>query len=160
MSRAKYLISAQKLEELQAELNKLVTEGRKDIAERFKSLQTQTVEELDDPFAEVSDDKFYLERRVEEIEDILKNYELIHDDPNFPGVEIGSFVRVGFEGFEDNYEIVDPVEADPLQKKISCESPVGKALLGKFVGETVEVNIGGISKKFRVLEIKSQPNDN
>lgn len=153
MKKKKHYISSHKLEELTKELETLTTSGRKNISERLADLHNQTVEELDNPYADVIEDKDYMEKRISEIKSILSNYELIDENANHQIVEIGSKVKVGFESFEDTYEIVDPVEADPINKKISSASPVAKALIGHKVGDVVEVTVNFISHRYRILSI-------
>lgn len=149
----KYKITSQKKAELEKELHKLETSGRDEIADRLDFIRQQPADEDDYPFVDVLDDKEYLEKRILEIKDILSNSEIIEDESKHEKVEVGSKVKVGFEGFEDEYLIVSSVEADPLSKKISDESPVGQALVGAKVGDTVDVQIGHVQKKFRVLKI-------
>lgn len=149
----KYKITSQKKAELEKELHKLETSGRDEIADRLDFIRQQPADEDDYPFVDVLDDKEYLEKRILEIKDILSNSEIIEDESKHDKVEVGSKVKVGFEGFEDEYLIVSSVEADPLSKKISDESPVGQALVGAKVGDTVDVQIGHVQKKFRVLKI-------
>ncbi|HRI05892.1 MAG TPA: GreA/GreB family elongation factor [Candidatus Dojkabacteria bacterium] len=149
----KYKITSQKKAELEKELHKLETSGRDEIADRLDFIRQQPADEDDYPFVDVLDDKEYLEKRILEIKDILSNSQIIEDESKHDKVEVGSKVKVGFEGFEDEYLIVSSVEADPLSKKISDESPVGQALVGAKVGDTVDVQIGHVQKKFRVLKI-------
>ena len=82
------------------------------------------------------------ESRIQEIETILNNYDLIKESTSTKTVKIGSVVVIKDLAFdeEDKYEIVGSIEANPLENKISCESPLAVAVLGHQVGETVEVN--------------------
>lgn len=81
------------------------------------------------------------EARIQEIEVILSNYELIKESTSTKIVKIGSIVVIKDLTFEeeDKYEIVGTIEANPLENKISCDSPLAQAVLGHKVGETVEV---------------------
>ena len=82
------------------------------------------------------------EGRIQEIEAILNNYELIKESTSTKIVKIGSTVVIKDLSFdeEDKYEIVGSIEANPLENKISCESPLAVAVVGHKVGEVVEVN--------------------
>lgn len=82
------------------------------------------------------------EGRIQEIESILNNYELIKESTSTKTVKIGSMVVIKDLSFdeEDKYEIVGTIEANPLENKISCESPLALAVIGHKVGEVVEVN--------------------
>lgn len=150
----KYKITAQKKDELDKELIRLETVGRRDIADKLDWLREQVndTEEEYDPFLDALDDKNYLEKRISEIKSILANAQIV-EHPSTKEVEVGSVVTVGFEGFEEKYTIVSSIEADPIKKKISDESPVGKSLLGAKVGDIVEVRIGSVNKKFRIINI-------
>ncbi len=150
----KYKITAQKKEELEKELVRLETVGRRDIADKLDWLRDQVndTEEEYDPFLDALDDKNYLEKRISEIKTILINSQVV-EHSNSKEVEVGSTVTVGFEGFEEKYMIVSSIEADPMKKKISDESPVGKSLIGAKVGDDVEVRIGSVNKKFRIINI-------
>ena len=106
--------------------------------------------ELIDLLAEKDD----LDRRIAELEEILDDYEELPANVPTDEVHIGNTVHVSFEGYEDEFAIVSHIEADPLNKKISASSPVGKALLGHKVGDTVSVDIGVVKRVYRVLEIK------
>ena len=83
-----------------------------------------------------------IEARIQEIEAILSNYELIKESTSTKIVKIGSVVVIKDLSFdeEDKYEIVGTIEANPLENKISCESPLANAVLGHRVGEVVEVD--------------------
>jgi transcription elongation factor GreA len=153
MERKKYQLTATKVEDLKHELSLLSTKGRDEIAERFVNVQDQVIGELEDPFSSISEDKFFLEKRIAEIQEILENVEIVEEHHNNKIVEIGSEVRVGQESFENVYTIVESIEADPLTGKISCESPVGKALLGAKLGDILEITTGPLKIKIRILEI-------
>ena len=81
------------------------------------------------------------ESRIQEIEAILNNYELIKESTSTKTVKIGSVVVIKDLSFdeEDRYEIVGTIEANPMENKISCESPLACAVIGHKVGEVVEV---------------------
>jgi transcription elongation factor GreA len=149
----KYKITAQKKTELEKELKSLETVGRKNIADKLDWLRGELNDEEDDPFADLLDDKNYLEKRISELKAILSSCEIVKEGVKSKLVQVGSTVVVGFEGFEEEYHIVSSIEVDPLKKKISDESPVGKALLGKAVGDIFSVNIGPVSKKMRIINI-------
>jgi transcription elongation factor GreA len=82
------------------------------------------------------------ESRIQEIEAILNNYELIKENSSSKVVKIGSTLTIKDLTFdeEDKYEIVGSIEANPLENKISCESPLAEAVLGHKVGDIVEVD--------------------
>lgn len=153
MDKSKYLLTKDKINELQLELQELETKGRQSIADSLNWLRDLPNSQADEEFSELLDSKRYLEKRITELKDILANYEVV--TKVLKGVVyVGSTVKVGFEGYEEKFLIVSAIEADPLNNKISDESPVGKALLGSRVGDKVLVDMGGIKKTFRVLGIE------
>ncbi len=149
-----YHLTAEKVREFKEELKKLQEDKLKELDERFVSVQDENIGELESPFYELSKDKFYLEKRIEEIKEILNNVEVINDHKKRKRVEIGATVQVGFDSCEETYKLVSPLEANPLEGKLSVESPVGKALLDQKIGDKAEVKLGGIIKEFRILNIK------
>lgn len=154
MGRKEYLLTEEKLEELKTELKELETVKAKELDERLVSVQQEIIGEFESPFYNLSEDKFYLEKRIEELKDIINNSKIIEKGKEYQAVEIGSTVTVGIHTGQETYTVVTPLEANPLEGKISNESPVGKALIEKKVGDKVEVQIGGIKKELRIIKIK------
>lgn len=95
-----------------------------------------------------------MESRISELEDILKSAKLIDETHTQDFVVIGSTVKVDMDGEIDEFAIVGRLEADPMKKKISNESPLGSALLGAKIGEEVEVTTPIVRYKCKVLEVK------
>ena len=143
-----------------SELERLRTEGRERVADR---LHRAFQDGQDDDFVENAEleaarhEQAFLEGRIQELEDILKNYKLIDDNNGDPhdSVRVGDWVTVSEEGFDDEerYHLVGAAEADPANGRISNESPLGVALLGKKVGDTVRVNAPNGLLEFRVVKI-------
>lgn len=156
------LLTTEGLERLTQELQHLEGEGREEIAER---LQRAFEDGQDDDFVESAEleaarnAQVFLETRIQEIKDILRNYQLIDQNNNEPHdyVRVGDWVTVVEEGAEDEeeerYHLVGPAEADPAEGRISNESPLGKVLLGRKVGEIVNVNAPNGVIEFRVTKI-------
>ena len=91
--------------------------------------------------------------RVKEIEELMKNAEVI-DPAQSEGISIGTEVTVEKNGELETFSIVGEFEADPTQKKLSATSPIGKSLLGKKTGESVEVKVPVGTLKYTIKEIK------
>lgn len=154
-----HLLTQEGLEKLTKELEHLTTVRREEVAER---LQRAFEDGQDDDFIESAEleaarnEQSFLEGRIKELEDILKNYQIIAED-NSPHdfVRIGDRVIVSEEGFEENetYHLVGAAEADPSEGRISNESPLGKALMGAKVGEIVRVNAPNGLIEFKVVKI-------
>ncbi|HEQ65340.1 MAG TPA: transcription elongation factor GreA, partial [bacterium] len=150
MGKKKVLLTEEKYRQLQEEYNELVTKGRKSVDDRYVSARNDNLGEFESPFLAISEDKFYLEKRISEIEELLNKAEVIKQGSKkkTQKVEVGSVVLVGFESFEDRYTIVESIEADPFKNKISNNSPIGEALLGSSVGDRIVAKIGNIRKVF------------
>ena len=155
------LLTSEGLQRLSQELNQLESVGREEIAER---LQRAFEDGQDDDFVENAEleaarnAQVFLETRIQEIKDILRNYQLIDQNKNAPRdiVRVGNWVTVVEEGFEEEerYHLVGPAEADPAEGRISNESPLGKKLLGSKVGDIVDVNAPNGMIEFRVTKIE------
>lgn len=154
METQKYQLSEKKIEELQLELKELETKGRKEIADSLDWLRSLPNDLEDVTFSDYLDEKSYLEKRISELKTILSNCEQLPAESDPSSVDVGNRVLVGFEGFENEYLIVSAIEADPMNNRISDQSPVGKALIGKKVGDIARVETGNIKKEFRILKIE------
>lgn len=140
----------------EAELNELKTVRRKEIAENLQSARAQGDLSENSEYDEAKNDQAKLEARIKELETILRNVEVIDESEiNNEKVHIGSTVKVYDKNFDEEviYQIVGSSETDPLNGKISDESPVGLALLDKSVGDIVKVEAAGGELELVVLEI-------
>jgi len=99
-------------------------------------------------------DQVMLEKRIAEMEGMLKHAVIVEDDPNDQSVRIGTTVVVEIEGDEERYTIVGALEAKPAQGLISNESPVGNALLGKNVGDEAKVATSHGFTVYKILRIE------
>jgi transcription elongation factor GreA len=154
-----HLITPEGLRKLTDELKHLKTVGREDVAER---LQRAFQDGQDDDFVDNAEleaarnAQSFLEGRIIELEDILKNYELIDENGEpHETVRVGDWVTVSEDGQdeEERYHLVGAAEADPAEGRISNESPLGRSLLGAKVGDKVRVNAPGGILEFRVVKI-------
>ena len=144
------------LKKLQEELETLKTEGRADIAEKIKVARGYGDLSENSEYDEAKNEQAKIEARIVEIEAMLKNVEIIEDvKGKTKTVVIGVTVKVlDMEyGDESEYRVVGSTEADPRSGKISDESPVGRALLGKKLGDEVIVEAPGGEFKIKILEI-------
>lgn len=113
-------------------------------------------EEINAEFVSFREDFEYLESRITELEYILKNFELIKLPPKNERdkVNLGATLKVELNDEIDEFTIVGTTEVDPANKKISDESPIGKALMGHRVGDTVVVKTEMINHTCKILRIK------
>lgn len=147
-----FRLTTEGVEELKAEQIELVGR-RSEIAERIK-----TAREFGDlsENAEYSSAKLEQEQnenRISEIEHILKNVDLIKDPKRSDKVQLGCKVELKAEKVTKVFTIVGTVEADPSEGKISDESPIGQALLGKKIGETVEIKTPAATTAYKIVAI-------
>ena len=128
---------------------------RKDVAEMIHAAQEQGTSQNDAEYDDAKMEQGRVEGRILELEDILRRAKIIDEDGAHKSgrVVVGSGVKVEQDGVVRHYQIVGGPEADPVNGKISNDSPVGLALLGKAVGETVAVNVPKGVIKVKVLQI-------
>ena len=142
--------------ELQDELEQLKTVGRKDVAEKIKVALSFGDLSENSEYDEAKSDQGKLESRINEVEAMLQNVKILDEDSlNTEVVYIGSKLKVKDIEYNEvmDYQIVGFAQADPDKGRISDESPVGKALLGHAVGETVEVEVPAGKLLFEIIEI-------
>ena len=140
-------------------MENLKTNGRKDIAERIKIARGYGDLSENSEYDDAKNEQAKIEARILELEMMLKNYEIIsEDDIALDKVAVGVKVKIFDTDLEEEftYSIVGSAEADPMNNKISDESPVGKALLGHSVNEDVEVDLDGDKVILKILSIEKQ----
>lgn len=137
--------------ELEKELAHLVA-ARTEIAERIKTAREFGDLAENAEYQTARNDQDKNETRISELKHILQNVEIIKKPRGDSKVQLGSFVKLKNHKTLE-FQVVGTVEADPLSGKISDESPIGKALLGKKVGELVEIKTPAETAKYKVVEI-------
>ncbi len=157
MSQTKqYLMTYEGVTKLEGELEHLKTVKRKEITEKIKVALGYGDLSENSEYDEAKNDQAFTEGRILQLENMLKNAVVV-DESEVPSdiVSVGSKVKVKDYEFDEEveYSIVGSAEADPMNFKISNESPVGSALLGKKVGDIVEVLVPDGTNKFKVLGI-------
>ena len=141
---------------LEAELEQLKTVRRAQVAERIHSAKEEGDIMENSAYDEAKNEQAFVEGRIMTVEQMLKNAVMIDKTRASDSVGIGSYVTVVERGDDDDemYQIVGSAEADPTRGRISNESPVGRALLGKRVGEEVQVKIPDGVRHLKVTEIR------
>ena len=142
---------------LEAELEELRTKRRAEVAEAIHSAKEEGDIMENSAYDEAKNEQAFVEGRIMTIEQMLKNAVMIDKRrTNGDIVGVGSFVTVIERGNrdDDTYQIVGSAEADPLRGRISNESPVGRALLGKRVGDEVQVRIPDGMRHLKITEIR------
>ena len=158
MSQAKkFIMTYEGVKKLEEELEYLKTVKRKEITEKIKVALGYGDLSENSEYDEAKNDQAFTEGRIIQLENMLKNAVVV-DESEIPKdkVSVGSIVKVMDYEFDEEveYTIVGSAEADPMNFKISNESPVGSALLGKKVGDVVEVTVPSGVSKFEILEIR------
>ena len=133
-------VSAEGLKKLEAELEELRTVRRAEVAGRIHNAMEFGDFSENSELEQAKNDQAFLEGRILTLEQMLKNAVVIDQNSHHERVEIGSHVMVEAEGERAEYVIVGSAEAAPSEGRISNESPVGLALLGKRVGDEVQVS--------------------
>ena len=156
MEAKKNLMTREGLDKLEAELQDLKVVRRREIAEKIKEAREQGDLSENAEYDAAKDEQRDIEARIEQLEEILKNAEVVDsDEGDEDKVNIGSKVRIlDIEDDEElEYKIVGSTETDSLNGKISNESPVGRALLGAVAGQVVSVETEAGTFDYKVLEI-------
>ena len=157
MSEKEVLLTPAGLANLEEELEHLKSVKRKEVAERIKVAISYGDLSENSEYEDAKNEQAFVEGRIITLEKMLRNARLINEAEVDTGVvSVGSTVRLHDVEFAEDveYHIVGSAESDPSQNKISNESPVGRALLGKSVGSTVEVNVPAGTIQYEVLEIR------
>jgi transcription elongation factor GreA len=147
------------LKALESELEDLQVNKRKEIAEKLKEARAQGDLSENAEYDAAKDEQAQIEARIEEIENILKNADVVvEEEADSNTVNVGCKIKVLDKTYDEEleFQIVGSTEANSLQGKISNESPVGKALIGAGVGDVVEVEMPIGVMKYKVLEIERQ----
>ncbi|QQR61015.1 transcription elongation factor GreA [Candidatus Uhrbacteria bacterium] len=146
-------VSPEFLTKLNAELKDLKTVKRRELANRIEAAKSLGDLSENAEYHEAKDALGFVEGRILEIEDLLKNAIVVEQEANASNVRVGSTVTVSVNGKEKNFTIVGSNEADPLTGKISNESPIGRSLLGSKVGDQVEVETPAGTTVYEVKHI-------
>ena len=154
MEEKKNLLTYAGLKKLEEELHDLKVVKRKEVAGKIKEAREQGDLSENAEYDAAKDEQRDIEARIEEIEKILKNAEVVEVD--LDKISVGCKVRVHDFEFDEDIELklVGSTEANSLEGKISNESPVGKALMGAHTGDIVEVELPSGIMKYKVLEIQ------
>lgn len=148
------LLTKEGLKKLQDELDDRRGRLRQEIAQAIKEAKEQGDLSENAEYAEAKRQQNENETRVIELESILKDVQVVERDNSASGVQIGSKVKVKFNGSEMEFEIVGSNEVDPANFKISNESPMGKAFMGRKKGDEVSAETPKGKVKYQILEVK------
>lgn len=153
----KYVMTYEGIIKLEDELEYLKTAKRREIMEKIKVALSFGDLSENSEYDSAKNEQAFVEGRIVQLENMLKNATIVDEEEIPPGVVgIGSIVKVRDYDFNEEVEylIVGSAEADPINNKISNESPVGKGLVGKKAGDVVEVQVPDGVSKYEILSIR------
>jgi transcription elongation factor GreA len=150
----KVLLTEDGLKKLNVELKVLKEERRKEVIERIQEAISHGDLSENADYAQAKEEQAFIEGRIQEVEEMLKNAEIIAHSTNNNQVSVGSTVTLKTKDKEVVYTIVGSNEANPAAGKISNESLVGKSLLGAKLGQVVSVQIPSGIIEYEVISIK------
>lgn len=158
MEAKKNLLTREGLKKYEDELHDLKVVKRKEVAQKIKEAREQGDLSENAEYDAAKDEQRDIEARIEELEKILKNAEVVvEDEVDLDKINIGCRVKLYDCEYEEEleFQLVGSTEANSLQGKISNESPVGQALIGRRAGDMVDVEMeNGSTAQYRVLEIQ------
>lgn len=149
----KYHMTQSGFEKAQVELEALILR-RKEIVEKIKAAKEQGDLKENGEYHEAKNDMAFNESKILELEDLIRNAEVIESPNHSQFVALGSEIKVKNGVKEREFVIVGPTEANPAEGKISDESPLGQAFMHHAVGEDVEVETPAGVQKYTILEIR------
>ncbi len=151
------LLTEKGYNKLEEELEKLTTEKRREVAKRIKVAREFGDISENSEYDDAKNEQAFVEGRIKEIKQLIDNAKVIKEDEiSNDKVNLGTTVRLHNldEDSYITYKLVGTAEVDPLENKISNESPIGKAILGKNVGTKVEVNVPKGNINYEIISIK------
>ncbi len=157
MEEKKNILTYEGLKRYEDELHDLKVNRRQEVAQKIKEAREQGDLSENAEYDAAKDEQRDVEARIEELEKILKNAEVVvEDEVDLDKINIGCRVKIHDMEYDEDleYKIVGSTEANSLKGKISNESPVGKALIGARVGQVVDVETQAGVVQYKVLEIQ------
>jgi transcription elongation factor GreA len=150
------VLSPEGLAKLQEELDYLRNTKRKEVAERLKEARSHGDLSENSEYDDARNEQAFVEGRIATLENTLRNAKLIEETGVSDQVRLGSHVELLDLEYGDmlKYTVVGSVEADPSQHKISNQSPVGQAIMGKKKGEVVEVDAPAGVIRYEIKDVK------
>ncbi|MBR5260638.1 MAG: transcription elongation factor GreA [Oscillospiraceae bacterium] len=157
INESRFKMSEERLAELKQELEYLQTVREKEVAELSKEARSFGDLSENSEYDEAKTEQAKLYSKIAELTNLIENAQIVEINTTEGVVGIGSHVKVRDmdEGFEEDYIIVGSQEANPMEGKISSDSPFGRGLLGHKVGEKVNVDAPAGQLRFEILEINN-----
>ena len=153
MAQQTYL-SQEGIETLKKELQKLKTKKRQEITKRLQEAKDLGDLSENAEYFEAKEAQSFNENRIVELEKLLKNAVVIETSSKEDIVRVGSTIEVKSNNGAEIFNIVGSAEAEPQERKISNESPLGRAFLGRKIGDEIEVKTPGGITKYKIIKIE------
>ncbi len=157
MAEKEVILTQEGFEKLERELENLKTVRRREVAARIKqAIEFGDISENSE-YEDAKNEQAFIEGRILTVEKMLRNAKIVNREGNDKGsVHIGANILLQDMEYGDEFEytIVGSAEADPMNNRISFESPVGKAILGKKIGEVVKVSVPAGVINYKILEVR------
>lgn len=147
-------LTKQGYDNLKKELDELKNQKRQQAVDRLAKARAMGDLSENSEYSAAKEELAFVEGRIQEIEEILKNVEVVENNAQNNHIQLGSSVTVEINGKKELFQIVGEFEADPLNKKLSHTSPIGQALIGKKPGDWVEIDVPAGKIKYKIVEIK------
>lgn len=153
-TQQKVVLTQEGLNSLKNELDELVTRRRPEAVKRVTAARDQGDLSENSEYTAARDDLSFIDGRILELEEILRDAKIISVQHSKTAVGVGSTVTIHIDGRQEVFMIVGEWEANPKEKKISNSSPLGKAMIGKKVGETIEVEAPAGKILYKIIQIE------
>lgn len=157
MNKKKIFLTQSGLDDLRKEYEELSKVKRPEIVERVSAARDMGDLSENAEYSAAREELSFIDGRIDELEDLLKQAQVVKEDTTngtHQYIVIGSKVVLKVNNKQEDFTVVGEWEADPIEKKISHESPLGKALIGKHVGETVEVAAPAGKVLYTIISVK------
>lgn len=142
-------------DKLKGEYTELKTSKREYAVNRLQTARNMGDLSENSEYSAAKEDLAFVEGRIRELEELMKHAQIVSGNHTTNGhAEIGETVIVEYNGKRDEFQLVGEFEANPLEKKLSSTSPIGKALLGKRVGDEIEISVPAGKILYKVIGIK------
>ena len=154
MNAKKIYLTKKGFEDLKKEHDEIANKRRPEVVERLSAAREMGDLSENAEYTAAREELAFIDGRIEELEELLKQVELISDNNHkTQAVGLGSQVVIKIGEKNETFTVVGEWEADPIEKKISHESPLGKAILGKTVGDVIEVEAPAGKMLYKIISI-------
>lgn len=141
------------LEKLKTELDELKSQGRREVIDRIRTAKEFGDLSENAEYEDAKNQQSFIEGRIQELTEMIKRAKVVGSKRDTSKVDIGDTIEVDCDGEKSTYIIVGSTESDPIAGKISAESPIARCLMGKKVGDSVEVPIPDGKMSCKILKI-------